>query len=137
MIQEIKDHVKKHKIAYSCGGTAVVTAGITCLIMKGRYEVARGEAYGLETADTSVTVRSFFNFSSKDSGNISTVIHRGGTGSPSYIIECDEIPNVAWLSQRAMSFDTGISETTLSKHLSGKLPDAEGLHCRRIGVAVA
>jgi hypothetical protein len=137
-IEKIKDHIDRHRVAYSCVATGIVVAGFTAIIMKGRYEAAITGAYGLETADTSVTIRPFFlNFFAKQDSTISSTVHRGGTGSPSYIIECDEIPNVAWLSQRAASIETGIQESKISAHLNGKFPDADGFHFRRIGVAVA
>ena len=135
-IEAIKDHIDRHRVAYSCVITGIVVAGITSVIVRGRYEAAQRGAYGLETADTSVTMRSLLFFSKQDN-TVNTTVHRGGTGAPSYIVQCDEIPNVAWLSQRSASIDTGVSQSILSKHLSGKLPDAEGLHFNRVGVAIA
>jgi len=133
--EDVKDHFDRNKTRYCCLVTGVVVAGITVIIMKGRYEATRGETYGLKTADTSVAMRPFLFFA-KDN-TIASTVHRGSSGPPSYIIVCDELPNVSWLSQRSAAIDTGVSETILSKHLSGKLPDVDGLHFRRIGVAVA
>jgi len=136
-IEKIKEHVKHHKVAYVFGGGVIITtaAGITCFIMKGRYEAAIMGAYGSETADTSITMRPFLFFS-KDNNIVSTV-SRGGSGPPSYIITCDEIPNLSWLSQRAASIYTGVQESKISAMLNGKFPDADGFHFRRVGVAVA
>ena len=57
-VEKIKDHCKENQRFYLGLGMGLSVAGFTCLIMRGRYEaLAVGGAYGLETADTSVTMR--------------------------------------------------------------------------------
>ena len=42
MIEEVKAHVRKHKVVYSCAVTTVVVAGITYAITKGRFNTPIG-----------------------------------------------------------------------------------------------
>jgi hypothetical protein len=133
VIEEIKDHIERHKVLYSCIGVGIVTAGITCLIMKGRHEgLGNAGPYGLETADTSVTMRPF-SFLSQQKNTVE-VIAREGRGHPGYVVHCLET-NEYFPSQHQTSSVTGISEMILSRHLNGLLPNAQGLHFERIRVA--
>lgn len=131
-IENIKEHVKKHKVKYACGATAVVSVGFTCLIMRGRYEVARGGTYGPETIDTSVTMRPLAFLSQQH--NTVEVIARDGRGHPGYIVHCLDTDQF-FSSQRMAALYHGISETILSKHLNGKLPDAEGIQFERLQIS--
>ena len=51
-LKKIKEHFKRHKVAYCCGTTAVVTAGITWLVVRGRYATLLSRVDGPETIDT-------------------------------------------------------------------------------------
>lgn len=131
-IEKIKEHIHRHKVAYSCGATAVVVAGITCVVMRGRYEaLANGGAYGPKTIDTSVTVRPLSILSRQETAV--SVISRNGRGHPGYIIRCVETGEY-FSSQRITALLKNISETILSKHLNGILEDAEGLHFERVAL---
>jgi len=130
---DIKEHIEKHKIRYSCIATGVVVAGITAIIMKGRYEaLAIGGAYGLKTADTSVTMRPLCFLSNQN--NIVKVVNKYGTGRPGYLIR-SLATNEYFSSQREAAAMFDISETLLSKHLAGKIPNVDGHQFERIYMA--
>jgi hypothetical protein len=128
-----KNHFDRYKPLYITGGSAVVLAGFTCLMMRGRYEaLAPGGAYGPETADTLVTMRPLSFFSKQE--NLVKIVNRSGHGRPGYLIHSLNTDEY-FASQREAASIFGISETLLSKHLSGKLPDAEGYNFERLTFA--
>ena len=131
-MDRIKKHWEEHKTAYLCGASAVVVAGITVLIMRGRYEGFRKEPYGLQTADTVVTMRPLSFLSKQD--NVVKVINKYGIGRPGYLIHSLDT-NEYFSSQREAASVFGISESLLSKHLSGKLENAEGYNFERLHLA--
>jgi len=131
MKDKIKTHVKKYKTVYCCAATGIVVAGITGVIMRGRY----AGVLRVPDGPVRVTVRPF-SFFSKQMNDVTTVIHRGGTGSPSFVVECIETGE-GWLSQHGAALAKGVSDAVMSGHLTGKLPDVNGLHYRRIGIATA
>jgi hypothetical protein len=128
----VKAHFEKYKAAYIVGGS-VAFASIACLIMRGRYEaLAPGGAYGLETADTLVTMRPLSFLSSQN--NVVKVVNRSGHGRPGYLIRSIDT-NEFFSSQREAATIFGISEKLLSNHLNGKLPNAEGYQFERLNFA--
>jgi hypothetical protein len=129
--ERIKAHVKKHEVVYSCVVTGVVVAGITTIIMRSCGAAVPRVADG----PVKVTVQPL-SFFSKQENAIMTIIHRGGSGAPSYIVECLETGE-AWLSQRQAAMMKNVSESVMSGHLNGKLDDVNGFHFRRIGLAAA
>lgn len=132
MLEKIKTHVQKHKAVYTCGAVALATAGITTLVMRDRYEaLVTDGAYGLKTADTSVTMRSLSFLSSQN--NIVSVITRNGRGHPGYLVHCLDSDEY-FSSQREAALACDVSETLLSKHLNGKLPNVDGRIFNRINV---
>jgi len=133
MIEQIKTHIEKHKLAYSCATTGVIIAGFTAIIMRGRYEaLAIGGAYGLKTADTSVTMRPLCFLSNQN--NVVKVINKYGTGRPGYLIR-NLATNEYFSSQREAAAIFDISESLLSKHLAGKIPNVDGYQFERIYMA--
>ena len=132
MYNEIREHIKRHKTTYACAATAVGVATITTLIMRGRYEGFRREPYGLETADTSVTMRPLSFLSSQN--NIVKVVNQHGTGRPGYLIHSLD-SNEYFSSQREAASIFGISESLLSKHLSGKIENVDGYQFERLNLA--
>jgi len=132
-LEKIKNHVKKHKVAYSCVATGVVVTGITTLIVRGRY-VSLGNAglNGSNTADSSVTMRPFiFNLMAKQSGNVITTIEREGRGHPGYVTRCLETL-VDYTSQADAARWAGVSPGVMSKHIAGLLPNAGGYHFEHV-----
>ncbi len=124
-IERIKAHINKHKVVYSCGTTAITVAGITYLIIGGRYAVVGNAASdGLER----VTVRPLSFFSHHN--NVVTVIERDGRGHPGYITHCIETgKDFATQGEAARKY--GISSTVMSKHINGILENANGFHFER------
>jgi hypothetical protein len=132
-MDRIKEHLQKYKTVYLCGATGVAVAGITTLIMRGRYEgLGNAGPYGPKTADTLVTMRPL-SFLSKQ-GNVVKVINKYGRGRPGYLIHSLNT-NEYFSSQREAASVFGISESILSKHLAGKIENAEGYMFERICMA--
>jgi len=126
-VQSVKQHLREHKITYSCVATGVVVAGITVLIMRGRHAgVGDAASDGLEK----VTVRPLSILSNKQT--VVTVIQREGRGHPGYIIRCLETGDF-FLSQGEAATNFGIHKTVMSRHLNGILDNAGGYHFERLG----
>lgn len=139
VVQDVKTHFHKYQAAYSCGAVAVVTAGITALIL--REHVAEGlgstapEGLGSTGGFGRVQTRAFsFALFQKDSGNAVTTIHNGSRGNPGFITRNLETGRVT-ATQTKMAEEFGIPRSLLSDHLNGKLPDVDGYHFERIAVA--
>ena len=122
--EKIKQHLKNNRKIYLGAAGSVAFAGITCFVMRERYEaLANSGAYGLKTADTSVTMRPLSFLSSQI--NAVNVINRSIIGRPGYLIRSIDT-NEFFASQREAAKAFGISEAVLSKHVTGKLPNANG-----------
>lgn len=129
-LRRIKTHFEKHRDIYIGVGIGAALVGITWVIVKGRYEtLANGGVYGLETADTSATMRPF-SFLSYQTNSI-TIKSQTGAGRPGYLVH--SLDTGDWFSsQRIAAKFFGISESILSKHLSGKIPNADGFVFERV-----
>jgi hypothetical protein len=126
----VVNHVKRHKVAYSLGA-GIAIAGFTCLIMKGRIEaLALRGAYGPETADTLVTNRPFFSFSSGQ--NVINV--RNEIGRPSYLIH-DHNTDLWYRSQSAAAKALNVSDSRVSNHVNGLLSHVDGHHLERVPIS--
>jgi hypothetical protein len=132
MDNKIREHIKRHKTIYSCVATGIGVATFTTLIMRGRYEGFQTEPYGLKTADTSVTMRPLC-FLSKQT-NLVNVSNKFGKGRPGYLIRNLDT-NEYFSSQREAARVFNISETFLSKHLTGKIPNVDGMHFERVAIS--
>jgi hypothetical protein len=133
-IEKVKTHLHENKKFYIGLGVGICIAGITYTIMRGRYEaLATSGAYGLKTADTSVTMRPLFFMSRQNS--VVSVVSRSGRGHPGYIIQNLDT-GVYFSSQREAAKAFNISETLLSKHLAGKIADVAGFSFERINMAM-
>lgn len=128
MIDSIKVHVGRHKVAYSFG-TGAAIAGITCIIMRGR---TIGVAFSIPNGSETITNRPLnFLFFSKQTQKIVNVIEREGRGHPGYITECVETGE-RWVTQSIAAKDVGTIPIYMSKHVRGLIPDIYGKHYRRI-----
>jgi hypothetical protein len=133
---DIRNHFEKYKTWYIIGGTGVGVAGITWAITRGYHtSVPRGlessVPRGLDgPAKVTVSPLAFF---SKQNNNTIAVIERGGRGHPGYPVWCPET-NQFWRSQNAVAKDWGVSDSIVSGHVRGKLPDINGNHLHRIPV---
>ena len=125
--ERIKNHIKKHKVAYSIGA-AVVIAGITYAIMRGRIEArALCRACGPETADTLVTNRPLFSIFS---GQRDITI-RQEIGRPPYLIH-DLTDDLWYRSQTRAAQALGASHSTVTRHLQGLRDHVGGHHLERV-----
>lgn len=124
-VDQLKAHVGRHKVAYSFGA-GVAVAGITCLIVRGRYAGFLRSPDGLET----VAIRPFSFFSRQ---TVVTVLVREGRGHPGYPVMCRETGK-AWMTQGEAAKSAGTSAVNMSQHLNGRFPDVFGLHYERVAV---
>jgi hypothetical protein len=127
MIDSIKVHVGKHKIAYSVG-TIVVIAGITCVIMRGvaSQYISRGISV---TADRGISVIGK-NVVMKNVSYISS----NRMGAPSWVVRCRETGEI-FRAQRAAAIGMGLPESEISKHLNGVMDNVRGFTFERICLA--
>lgn len=132
MIEGIKAHIQKRKIAYSFG-TGVVIAGITIYIMRS-IALQRGANVGILQRGVT-NIASPFSFNNKQSINIITVLE-SQKGHPGWPIRCIETGK-KWLTQGSAAKDLGVSESVMSGHIQGKLPDIYGLHFERMSLIPA
>lgn len=131
-VQKIKTHIKENKKTYIVGGVCLVVtiAGITACIMRDRYAVLQTGADGPDVA----TVRSLsFNFLSKESGNVTTVISREGKGHPGYITRWLE-EMIDYETQGLAATEHDIKPSVMSAHIQGRIPDIDGKHFVRVSV---
>jgi hypothetical protein len=77
-----------------------------------------------------------FNFLNRQTIKVTTVLDRIGRGHPGWPVQNLETKQV-FLSQRQAAEAFGIGEGTLSSHLKGKFPDANGLHFQRVNLVPA
>lgn len=133
-IEQIKEHVKKHKVAYSCGATAVVSVGITCLIMRESHAgLDAGPDWTEKSPVDSLSVLSNHSVFGKVNNTIVTTIHKGNTGHPGFVTRCVETGELfATQGDAARAFH--IPEEFMSKHLNYGKELLEDLHFERVGV---
>jgi hypothetical protein len=120
-----KTHFDKYKAAYFVGGSAVAVAGVTCLIMRGRYEtLANGGVYGPKTADTLATMRPVFNNTPIFNNHITNVNNAGYLRKIVRCLETDEM----WPQVKTAAEKTGNSLHWMSRHVNGHdaRPDVNG-----------
>ena len=82
-----------------------------------------------------VNTASHFSFGNRQIVTITTVFDRGGRGHPGWPVRNLETGTI-FSSQRAAASAFDIKEGILSGHLTGKFPDAAGLHFERINLGV-
>ena len=136
MIDKVKSHISRHKVAYSFG-SGVAFAGITCIIMRGRgasLGVCRAGGTGLHSG--SVFVRPLFLFSNHNKINVVAVVLRDGRGHPGYPVMCKETGDL-FLSQTGAARWAGISDWYMSQHLRGNLPHVQGWTFERVAAIPA
>jgi hypothetical protein len=129
MLNTVKDHVEKHKTAYYIGGIVVV-AGVVYIVTRRRYDVKL-------TFSPSVT--ELMN-KLKVTGNWKPEVHANlikinvhDTGRPGYLTRSIEFDKY-FPTQTETARTFGVSNSTLSRHLNGHIPDAKGLHFERFAV---
>ena len=119
-----------------CGATALVTVGVTTLVINRRNSGVASTSNEVRSIDVSprgVFAHQTTNTHVNDSFNETTIVNIDNrTGPPSYIVENLDT-GATELSQRAMAYADGVNERDLSKHLNGKLDDVKGNHYERRG----
>lgn len=123
----IKDHIERHKVAYSFAAGAAL-AGITAVIV--RDFVSLPISHG-----TSVTAkRGISVLGRKVVMNNVSYISANRQGPPSWVVRCIETGAI-FTSQHAAATEMGIPASELSKHLNGLMDHARGNHFERICLA--
>ena len=126
-IEKVKTHFKENKRVYITG---VVVAGVTTVIMRGRYAILLRGMDGLKTAEASVTVRPLSFFSNQTNDIVSTV-YNGGRGHSGFMTRNLDY-GLVFETQADAARAFNISPSNLSSHLNGKFPDVSGLHFERV-----
>ena len=130
LIEEVKTHIQKHKVAYGVG-TGMIIAGITYVIMRGTV-LHSGAGVGILHSEVTNTA-SPFSFGNKQSINIITVLE-SQKGHPGWPIRCIETGQ-KWLSQGAGAEALDVSKSMMSSHISKNIPDnIHGLHFERMSL---
>lgn len=141
MLDRVKAHVGRYKVAYSVGGVIVV-AGITGAIMRGvaLQHIGRGIPVAAERgipvlADGSVVTNnaSFIFGQNKVLNNVSYIASRR-QGPPSWVVRCLET-NQIFTSQNEAAMLMDIPAAELSRHLNGLLDHVYNWHFERICLA--
>jgi hypothetical protein len=130
LVESIKSHVKRHQVLYSIGAGFGI-AGITSLILKGCYtgvlRVPESSVPRVLDGPVKVTVTPFSLLSNRMTNNIVNVVHREGRGHPGYpVFDLDE--NILYMTQGLAAKALKTSDSIVSGHLKGKLPDVNGHH---------
>jgi hypothetical protein len=123
----IKEHISRHKVAYSFGSGFIV-AGITFCIMRGvaSQPISRGIAVTAERGIAVLGKKVVMN-------NVSYIsAHR--QGPPSWVVRCLETGHI-FSSQNSAALEMGILKSDLSQHLNGVKDHANGFHFERICLA--
>ena len=138
--RQIENHFKKYKKVYIPVSAAVVGAGITFLIMRGKVNSSGMTG----TASSGVTGTGDNNLSSfspkinivgnRNFVNLQPVVMSNRQGAPSWVVRCLETGET-FASQRSAAIANDIPESILSKCLNGLISDAHGLHFERICLA--
>jgi hypothetical protein len=132
VIDKVKSHISRHKVAYSFG-SGIAFAGITCIIMRGRHA---GILRVPEEPLKAVFVRPLFLFSNHNKINVVAVVLRDGRGHPGYPVICKETGDL-FLSQTGAARWAGISDWYMSQHLRGNLPHVQGWTFERVAAIPA
>jgi hypothetical protein len=126
--EKVKQHIIDHKVAYTCAATAIVTAGITFIIMRSvaSQHTDRGNAVvakdGIAVLGKKVVM-----------DNVS-YISANRQGSPAWVVRCIETGDI-FTSQLSAAREMGLSAPDLSQHLNGRKGHVQGYHFERICLA--
>jgi hypothetical protein len=130
-IEKVKEHVKKHKVAYSCLGTGIVVAGITYFIMRERCS-SQHISVGIASDAAQGGIVAVLGKNAVIN-NVSYISSRR-KGSPSWVIRCLETGEI-FTSQKAAALAMNIPQSELSQHLNGLRNYVRGYTFERICMA--
>jgi hypothetical protein len=129
-VGRVKEHYQRNKKKYIIGSYVLaITAGGAIV-----YWATKDGALGAVDIDVSPTF-SEIEFGDNGTLNNITYIMSKRQGPPSWVVWCEETEE-AFMSQHSAAVAKGISQTTMSKHLNGSLETADGLHFKRLCLAV-
>lgn len=126
----LKKHYKKYRTVYIICGTAIVSAGITYLIMRDEH-IRR--TIGVPAQSTIGVLGE--NVKIKNSTlNTVSYIYADRQGPPSWVVRCLETGAI-FTSQKSAALEMNIPADHLSNHLNGTRDHVNGYHFERICLA--
>ena len=128
----LKDHLKRHKVAYTAG----IIAGFTLLIMRDNLS---GKAHlngHTDSGKAHLNGHTALSFIGDNSNNnsIVNVFEREGRGHPGYMIQ-DKLTGLVYKSQKEACDILDINYKHMSDHLNGRKEDILGRHFERVTLA--
>jgi hypothetical protein len=130
----IKEHIKKHRVAYAFGA-GIVVAGITCAIMRRNSSEAGFLANDVDAAGFLAKPQGVSSFVLGDNNsNIGNTTNNYGCKALSYIVSLDGTDRW-WDSQAGAARDLGLHEPDVSKHLNHGKPLPNDVSLTRRGIA--
>jgi len=138
-IEKLKDHVRRHKVVYSCVVTGVTVAGITFVIMRSNSSFGDrlyGQGGGKDVYTTNPQVKVTSRIISRSTININNGPSDAKNRTLRWIVR--EVGGLCreWDSQADASMATGHSEANVSKHLNYGAPLSDGLQLVRVAVGM-
>ena len=137
----IKKHLREHKQFYTGLGMGIGVAGITYIIVRGRYaallsgtdsvRIDEKHTYWAHRPMKSTHTGHIGSYIFNSDINITNVVEREGRGHPGYMVRRLE-DNVAWFSQKEAAIANGIHPNRMSDHLKGHTPHLNGFHYERL-----
>ena len=133
-LDQIKNHFRENKKVYISIGIGLVggltIAGITSAIVRSNILQRGMREEGLQRGPFNAAS---FVFSNKQTISVTTVLDRDGRGHPGWPVRNLETKQIFFSQgEAARAFD--VSESVLSGHLKGKIPDVYGLHFERVSL---
>lgn len=132
VVDAIKDHVKRHRIAYLLGSSAVV-AGVVYFFTRSTTAVER-VSEGVNAQEGLVNTASL-SVSGKNHTlkNVSFILSNR-QGPPSWVVRCVETDKI-FTSQLSAAKEMGLPAKEISRHLNGLRDHVRGFHFERICMA--
>lgn len=122
-VQRAKSHLQRNKKYYVTGASCIAVGALSAMAYSGRSDVKiriKGDGNNVVGKAKHVTM-------------VKAELER--RGHPGNVVICLDTGEV-FASQNRAASSTGVSPSVLSKHLSGKIPDAKGLKFQNLGEAV-
>lgn len=132
VIKTITNHVEKNKTVYYIS-SLVLVAGVTRVLTRGRYSPSW--TYSPKSIQMLNKIKPIGIFSKQEIHANLVKVTVNDTGRPGYLTRNIEFDR-HFPTQTRTAKEFGISNSTLSRHLSGKIPDAKGLHFERFAGSV-
>ena len=123
-VDQVKQHIKKHKTIYICVAVVVVTT-IAAVVVTRKVMLAKfsPEVISKVSVAEGATIG--------DNAHITTNIYNGLRGHPGFQTLCLDTGEV-FSSQNDAALFAGVDKKTMSRHLNGLLPDINGVVFTRL-----